>query len=97
MRSMEWDPQVWQALKDAISPMPPFVRKKALRTIIEASEKAAHERDASQVEEQDLVKAAMEKVPSVMRGRMLDALAEQGIRIEVYDKRSGPEADSKIW
>lgn len=82
MKNMEWDHWVWQALKDAVSPMPPFVRKRALRTIIEASEKAARERDASLVEEQDLVKAAMEKIPSIMKGRMLDALAEQGIRIE---------------
>ena len=82
MRNMEWEPLVWQALKDAVSPMPPFVRKGALRTIIKASEEAARARGASQVQEQDLVKAATEKVPSVMRGRMLDALAGQGIQIE---------------
>jgi len=59
----------------------------ALKIIIEASEKAAREREASRVEEQDLVKAAKEKTPSVARGRMLAALAEQGIEIEVEGER----------
>jgi len=79
---MPWDEKVWQALKDAITPMPPFVRGKALKTIIEASEKAARDRGSPRVEEQDLVKAAKEKIPSVAKGRMLAALAEYGIKIE---------------
>lgn len=87
MRNMGWDPLVWQALKDAVSPMPLFIRKKALTMIIKASEESARGRGASQVEEQDLVKAAMEKVSSLARGRMLAALAEQGIRIEALEEK----------
>jgi len=82
MKNMEWDPVVWQALRDAVSPMPPFVRKRALQTIIEASENFGHERRSVIVEEQDLVRAAREKMPALARQRMLDALIEQGIRVD---------------
>ena len=82
MRNMEWDPLVWQALKDAVSPMPPFVRKRALQMIIEASESFAQERRSVIVQEEDLVRAAREKTPALARQRMLDALAEQGIKVD---------------
>jgi hypothetical protein len=62
--------------------MPPFIRKQALKMIIEASESFAQERDAVIVQEEDLVRAAREKMPALGRQRMLDALAEQGIRVD---------------
>ena len=61
MRSMPWDEDLWRKLKDAISPMPPFVRQRALRTIVEASEALAQERGSEVVEEEDLVKAAKQR------------------------------------
>ncbi|MDH4208043.1 MAG: hypothetical protein OEV76_04140 [Anaerolineae bacterium] len=82
MRNMPWDEELWQRLKDAISPMPPFARQRALKTIIEASEAFARERDSEVVQEEDLVKAAKTKTPALTRQRMLDALAEMGIRVE---------------
>ena len=82
MKSMPWDEDLWQRLKDAISPMPPFVRQRALKTIIEASEMLARERGSEVVQEEDLVKAAKTKTPALTRQRMLDALAEMGIRVE---------------
>jgi hypothetical protein len=82
MKSMPWDEDLWQRLKDAISPMPPFVRQRALRTIIEASETFARERGSEVVQEKDLVRAAVTKTPALTRRRMLDALAEMGIRVE---------------
>jgi hypothetical protein len=85
---MEWDPIVWQALKDAISPMPPFVRQRALRTIIDASETFARERGSKVVQEEDLVKAAKTKTPALARQRMLDALTEMGIGVEVAKKET---------
>jgi hypothetical protein len=78
---MSWDDELWRKLKDAISPMPPFIRKKALKMIIEASEDFAQERGAEIVEEEDLVRAAREKVPDLVRQSVMDALAEQGIRV----------------
>lgn len=81
MRSMAWDEELWTRLKDAISPMPPFIRQRALRTIVEASEVLARERGSEVVEEEDLVKAAKTKTPTFTRQRMLDALAEVGIRV----------------
>jgi hypothetical protein len=88
MKSMPWDKDLWQRLKDAISPMPPFVRQRALRTIIEASETFARERGSEVVQEKDLVRAAVTKTPALTRRRMLDALAEMGIRVEVAEKET---------
>jgi hypothetical protein len=88
MKSMPWDKDLWQRLKDAISPMPPFVRQRALRTIIEASETFARERGSEVVQEKDLVRAAKTKIPALTRQRMLDALAEMGIGVEVAEKET---------
>ncbi len=88
MRSMPWDEDIWQKLKDAISPMPPFVRRRALKTIIEASETLARERGSEVVQEEDLVKAAKTKTPVLTRRRMLDALVEMGMRIEATEEEA---------
>jgi len=88
MKSMPWDEDLWQRLKDAISPMPPFVRQRALRTLIEASETFARERGSEVVQEKDLVRAAVTKTPALTRRRMLDALAEMGIRVEAAEKET---------
>jgi DNA replicative helicase MCM subunit Mcm2 (Cdc46/Mcm family) len=88
MKSMPWDEDLWQRLKDAISPMPPFVRQRALRTIIEASEMFARERGSEVVQEKDLVRAAKTKTPALTRRQMLDALAEMGIKVEVAEKET---------
>lgn len=82
MKTMSWDDELWRKLKDAISPMPLSIRKVAVSMIIEASESIAQERGARIVQEEDLVRAAREKIPALARQRMLDALAEQGIRVE---------------
>jgi DNA replicative helicase MCM subunit Mcm2 (Cdc46/Mcm family) len=82
MKSMSWNEVLWQKLKDAISPMPPFVRQRALKTIITASEAFARERGSDVVQEEDLVRAAKTRVPALGRQRMLTALAEMGIRVE---------------
>jgi len=80
LRKMPWDGTVWKALRAAVSPIPPFVRKKALVKIIEASEKNALDRSSPQVEAPDLIAAAREKVPGHMLKICLEALAEQGIK-----------------
>jgi len=82
LKTMPWDDELWRKLKDAISPMPPFIRKQALKIIIEASESFAQERGAVIVQEEDLLRAAREKIPALARQRMLDALVEQGIRVD---------------
>jgi DNA replicative helicase MCM subunit Mcm2 (Cdc46/Mcm family) len=86
MRSMPWDENLWRKLKDAISPMPPFVRQRALRTIVEASEALAQERGSEVVEEEDLVKAAKTKTPALTRQRMLDSLAEVGVNVKAAEE-----------
>ncbi len=86
MKNMPWDEDLWQRLKDAISPMPPFVRQRALRTLIEAGETFARERGSEVVQEEDLIKAAKTKTPALTRQRMLDALAEMGIGVEAAEE-----------
>ena len=86
MRSMTWDESLWQKLKDAISPMPPFVRRQAIKTIIEASEAFARKRVSVIVEEQDLVNAAKTKTPPIARQKMLDALIEVGIDVQACEE-----------
>lgn len=88
MRNMPWDEEVWRKLKDAVSPMPPFVRRRALKTIIEASEMLARERGLEVVQEEDLVEAAKTRTPALGRQRMLDALAEMGIGVDVTEKEA---------
>lgn len=82
MKTMAWDGQLWRKLKDAVSPMPVFIRRRALKTIIEAAEQLARERGSSEVQQQDLVEAALHKTPRLARRTMLAALVEQGIEIE---------------
>lgn len=91
MRSMPWEQNLWQQLKDAVSSMPPFVRQRALRTIIESSETFAQERSSQVVQEQDVVKAATTKTPALTRRRMLDTLAEMGIDVDVEEKTKREE------
>jgi DNA replicative helicase MCM subunit Mcm2 (Cdc46/Mcm family) len=85
MRSMPWNEDLWRKLKDAVSAMPSFVRQRALRTIVEASEALAQERGSEVVEEEDLVKAAKTKTPALTRQLMLDALVEVGINVDAAD------------
>jgi DNA replicative helicase MCM subunit Mcm2 (Cdc46/Mcm family) len=85
MRNMLWNEELWWKLKDAVSAMPPFVRQRALRTIVEASEALAQERGSEVVEEEDLVKAAKTKTPVLTRQRMLDVLVEVGIDVEAAE------------
>lgn len=85
MRSMPWNEDLWRKLKDAVSAMPSFVRQRALRNIVEASEALAQERGSEVVEEEDLVKAAKTKTPALTRQLMLDALVEVGINVDAAD------------
>jgi len=82
LKNMPWDETVWNALKAAITPMPPFVRGKALRKIIAASEENTRSRDSEVVEAPDLIKAARENVRSAMLEVLLQALAEHGVTEE---------------
>lgn len=79
---MEWDERVWKALKYAVTGMPIFVRKRALRKIVEASEENARKRSSNIVQVPDLVKAAKERVPKSVQGACFNALQECGIQIQ---------------
>ena len=81
MRSMSWDEDLWRKLKDAVSPMPPFVRGRALKIIVGTTEALARERGSEVVEEEDLVKAAKTRIPARSRERMLGAMADVGIDV----------------
>lgn len=82
MKSMEWEGNVWAALKSAVTEMPVFVRKRALRKIIEASEGNAQARNSEVVEGPDLVAAAREKVPESVQDVCFNALRDHGVQVE---------------
>ena len=79
LKKMPWNEPVWNALRAAMSPIPPFVRKRALLKIIQASEENAMQRASNRVEAEDLIKAAKEKVPESVRKICFESLAEHGI------------------
>lgn len=79
---MEWDEKVWDALKYAVTGMPVFVRKKALRKIIETSEENARYRNSEIVQTTDLVSAAKEKVPKSVQSSCFTALREYGVDVD---------------
>ncbi len=89
LKSMIWDDTVWDALRASVTPMPPFVRKKALFKIIHASEENAKSRSSEQVEAADLLKAVNEKVPSHIRKICLEALEEHGITEDQWESSEG--------
>jgi hypothetical protein len=82
LKSMEWEGIVWDALKYAVTGMPVFVRKKALRKIVEASEDNARTRDSEIVQAPDLISAAKEKVPKSVQSSCFTALREYGVKVD---------------
>lgn len=79
LKSMPWDEGVWKGLCASVTPMPPFVRKKALLKIIRGSEKNARSRSSQMVEAGDVIAAVDEGVPIRIRKMCLETLAEHGI------------------
>ena len=82
VKNMKWDENVWEALKDSVVSIPPFVRKRALKKIVNASETNAKARGSGIVEGEDLVKAAKEKVPKHVQDVCFATLAQHGISID---------------
>jgi hypothetical protein len=82
LKSMEWEDKIWDALKYAVTGMPIFVRKKALRKIIEASEENARTRKSELVQAPDLISAAREKVPKSVQSSCFTALREYGVNVD---------------
>ncbi|MFQ6106129.1 MAG: hypothetical protein ACE5QF_00870 [Thermoplasmata archaeon] len=81
MRTMEWESNVWLALKSAVTEMPIFVRKKALRKIVEASEGNARGRNSKMVKAADVVAAVKEEVPRSVQDVCFNALRDYGIQV----------------
>lgn len=82
MKSMEWDRSVWNALKDAVSGMPPVVRGKALKKIIEKAEERAKLRGLNVVSDSDLAFAVEICVPPVVKSMCKSALRDNGVDVD---------------
>jgi len=80
---MNWDERVWKALLRAAAYIPPTVRMEAVLSIIEESEKIAKSRGSNIVEEEDLVKAVVKRVPKAYKRISLKILSECGINISL--------------
>ncbi len=81
---MPWDEHLWVSLRRAAGYIPPAVRTEAVLTMIEGSEREARTRGASIVEEVDLVKTAVKKIPLSVRSLCLDILRELGVEVDKY-------------
>jgi hypothetical protein len=84
LQTMEWEERVWRALKDAVTQMPPFVRARALRRIVECAEEHARAEGKSRVEEEHLIAAVEERVPEQIKPMCKEVLLEQGIGKDVW-------------
>lgn len=82
MKNMNWDEKVWSSLKDAIFDVPVFVRKRALKKVIDTSEAKAKSRGSDVVEAIDLIEAVKEKVPQTMQNVCFETLAQHGFNVE---------------
>lgn len=78
---MDWDEKIWQAFVRAAAYIPPQVRMEAVILVVERSEQLAKKRKSSRVEEEDLVRAAMDKVPKAYKEVSLQILREQGLNV----------------
>jgi len=83
MRKMEWDEKVWTALKDAVSGMPPVIRKRALEKIISKAERKASLRGSNIVDESDLLYAVEIAVPAFVKPACKQALKESGLDLDL--------------
>lgn len=81
LRGMEWDRRVWEALREATSPMPIFVRRRALSKIVRKAEEAARGRGASRVELADLLAGMPGKASGFMREALADALRSRDVQV----------------
>lgn len=81
LREMEWDQRAWEGLRDATSPMPIFVRRRALTKLVRRAEEAARRRGASRVELEDLLAGIPGKAGGFMQEALLDALRSRGMEV----------------
>jgi len=79
MKSMAWEERVWLALKDAVSGMPPIIRSRALKKIINRAEQSAKARQARMVQAVDLWDAVENAVPGPIKPMCRNALKEAGL------------------
>jgi GAF domain-containing protein len=83
MRKMEWDEKVWLALKDAVSGMPPIIRKRAFEKIVSKAERRAVLRASSIVDDEDLLYAIEVAVPAFVKPACRQALRESGLDLDL--------------
>jgi hypothetical protein len=81
LKTMAWDDRIWTAFLRAAAFIPPAVRMEAVVLVVEESERLARRRSALLVEERDLMRAAVDKVPRAYRKVSLQTLVEQGLRL----------------
>lgn len=86
---MEWDKNTNEKFKLMLSKMPIFHRHMAQSAAGQKAEELAAGRGASQVEEQDLVRALFAGVPKMFANQMMAMMKEVGLNYEPYiDKQA---------
>ena len=81
---MEWNPQVRQKLDSMIVKIPVFHRRITEVAVTKVAEESAKKRNASFVEEEDVVGAFFSGVPSPFYSMMVRLLEQSGFDYKQY-------------
>lgn len=81
---MNWDSEVKERFKQMISKIPVFHRRIAEEAVTKKAEDNAKIRNASQIEEQDVIAALFSDVPSPFYSMMVRLLEETGFDYKKY-------------
>jgi 2-phosphoglycerate kinase len=81
---MPWSEETWTILRRAAAYIPPAIRMEAILTIVEASEEEARARGSPVVDNEDLAKAAIKKIPTNVRPLAISVLEELGLDVSRY-------------
>lgn len=84
---MKWNEKAQRAFVRAFSPMPPTIRRRAMKEIAREIEKRAEGRDAEKVEMEDVFiisRKTLKKKSSFMYDSLVEALKMEGFDIEKY-------------
>jgi len=87
IQKMEWDPASLEKFNKIISKMPLFHRDIAKDVVEKQSQINAQERNASVVEEQDIVSAFYTEVPKAFYSLMVRLLDEVGFNYSAHEPK----------
>jgi hypothetical protein len=83
---VEWDKKVYENFKKLVEEAPVFARKTAERFVAEKAEANARARNASRIEEEDMIRAFLSETPGPFKKRMFSDMERFGIDYKKYQE-----------